>query len=387
MRGMRRKITWVLAAVLVVAGLLYVAGGWYFAGQISSGALTVRHPTDKTVEVVQATAHEVTLHETGGNATALEADMTYGLVWGDGHGEVFGPPIGISGSEVTRAFRVTAGKPPTARDRVAVEREVYAPDEDPSDALNTHVREVHYISPAGSFGAWFVPGRGDTWVVFTHGGLGSDRSEALRAMRTTIGLHLPSLAIQYRNDQGVPAGPSARYQYGRTEWRDLEAAVRYALEHGAGRVVLVGYSMGGAITAAFLQHSPLATKVTGVVLDSPMLDLSGTIEYAAGQLRFPVIGSPPTSLIWVAQRIAGFRYDLDWDAVNYLDDPSWVRVPTLIFQGEEDDRAPVASTERLRRSKPKLVRLVKVKGAGHVEAWNRSPQSYARQLTNFLGRS
>jgi len=121
-----------------------------------------------------------------------------------------------------------------------VDREVYAPDGDPSDALGTPVREVHYTSPAGNFGAWFVPGRGHTWVVFTHGGLGSDRSEALRAMRSTTDLHLPSLAIKYRNDKGVPADPSARYQYGRTEWRDLEGAVRYALAHGGGRVVLVG---------------------------------------------------------------------------------------------------------------------------------------------------
>jgi uncharacterized protein len=382
----KRKIARVLAVVVLVITLFYVGGGWYFAGQINTGALTVRHSADRTVEVVQATAHRVTLHRTGGHVAALEADTTYGLVWDGGHGEVSGPPVSMSGSDVTRAFRVTAGHPPTPRERVVVDREIYPPDEAPSDALSTPVREVHYSSPAGSFGAWFVPGRGDAWVIFTHGALGSDRSEALRAMRTTSALHLPSLAIQYRNDQGVPADPSDRYQYGRTEWRDLEGAVRYALDHGARSVVLVGYSMGGAITAAFMQQSPLAAKVTGVVLDSPMLDLSRTIEYAAEQSRFPVIGSPPTSLIWVAERMAGFRYDLDWDAVNYLGDPSWVRVPTLIFQGDEDDRTPIASTERLRRSKPKLVTLMKVKGAGHVEAWNRSPQPYARELSAFLRR-
>lgn len=383
---MRRKITRVLAVLVLAIGLFYVGGGWYFAGQINSGALAVRHSRDKTAEVVEATPRRVTLHETGGHVPALEADMTYGLAWDGGHGEVSGPPISASGSEVTRAFRVTAGKPPSPRGTVAVDRDVYPPDENPADDLGTPVREVHYTSPAGGFGAWFVPGRGDTWAIFTHGALGSDRSEALRAMRTTIGLRMPSLAIQYRNDVGVPADPSARYQYGRTEWRDLEGAVRYALDHGAGHIALVGYSMGGAITAAFLQHSPLAAKVTRVVLDSPMLDLSGTIEYAADQLRFPVMGPPPTSLVWVAERMAGFRYDLDWDAVNYLDDPSWVRVPTLVFQGEDDLRTPVASVERLHRSKPQLVTLVKVKGAGHVEAWNKSPQSYAREISAFLGR-
>jgi uncharacterized protein len=383
----KRKIIGLLAVLLLVVGLVYAAGGWYFSGRIDSGALAVRDPSNKAVKVVEATAHTVTLSESGGDIPALEADMTYGLVWDGGHGEVSGPPVRIAGSDVTRAFRVTAGKPPTPRQSVAVDRELYSPDEDPGDALGAPVREVHYTSPAGRFGAWFVPGRGDTWVIFTHGALGSDRSEALRAMRATVALHMPSLAIQYRNDDGAPADPSDRYQYGRTEWHDLEGAVRYALDHHAGRVVLVGYSMGGAITAAFLQHSPLAAKVAGVVLDSPMLDLSDTIDYAAEQLRFPVIGSPPRSLVWVAERIAGFRYDLDWDAVNYLDDPSWLRVPTLVFQGDKDLRTPVSSAEELLRSHPKLVTLMKVEGAGHVEAWNTSPQSYERELTAFLSRS
>jgi hypothetical protein len=385
---MRRAISGLVILAVLLVGLFYVGGGWYFAGRIDSGALAVRHPGDETVEVLDVAAAQVTLRETDDDIPALEADTTYGLLWRGGHGEMYGPPLanaGSEGTEVTRSFRVSGGSPPGIGETVAVDRDVY-PDDDPATALGVSVEEVEYTSPAGVFGAWYVPGGGQTWVIFTHGGLGSDRSEALRAMRATTGLHLPSLAIEYRNDEDVASDPSGRYQYGRTEWRDLEGAVRYALDHGAGEVTLVGYSMGAAITAAFLQNSPLASKVAQVVLDSPMLDLSRTIEYGAEQLTFPVMGPPPESLVWVAQRIAAARYDVDWDALDYLDDPSWLTVPTLVFHGTDDLRVPIDTARQLRATKPDLVDLVEVDGADHVEAWNKDPQAYERELAAFLTR-
>jgi pimeloyl-ACP methyl ester carboxylesterase len=385
---MRRALRWLVVVAVLLVLVFYVGGGWYFAGRINSGALAVQHPADKAVELVDRKAGEVTLREIEEDISALEGNARYGLVWDGGHGEVYGAPTKTSGSErteVTRSFRVTGGVPPTAGETVRVDRDVYPP-KDPSKTLGTRVLEVEYTSPAGTFGAWFAPGRGRTWVIFTHGGLGSDRSEALRAMQTTTDLRLPSLAIEYRNDREVPQDPSGRYQYGRTEWRDLEGAVRYALDRGAARVTLVGYSMGAAITAAFLQHSSLASNVTRVVLDSPMLDLRRTIQYGATQVPLPVFGSPPESLMWVAERIASARYDLDWDAVDYLDDPSWLTVPALVFQGQQDLRVPVDTGSRLRSAEPDLVTLVAVNGAGHVESWNMDPQAYDDQLTGFLTR-
>ena len=79
------------------------------------------------------------------------------------------------------------------------------------------------------------------------------------------------MVITYRNDLGEPESPDGFHWYGQHEWKDLEGAARYALEHGAEELILVGYSMGGGIVMNFLYRSPLANKVEGVILDAPML--------------------------------------------------------------------------------------------------------------------
>ncbi len=190
---------------------------------------------------------------------------------------------------------------------------------DPEAALGRRAREISYPTDLGDAPAWFVPGRSSTWAVLVHG-KGESRVEMLRLMRSTVGAGLPSMAITYRNDVGAPQEPSHRYQYGRTEWRDLAKAVDYATEHGADRVVLVGASMGGGIIASYLQHTPSHPRVAGLVLDAPMLDLGETVSYGASQRPLPLFGHVPGALTWTAKRLATLRYGLDWSAVNYADD-------------------------------------------------------------------
>ena len=57
---------------------------------------------------------------------------------------------------------------------------------------------------------------------------------------------------------------------------------------GAESVILVGYSMGGAIVTNFLYRAPLAAKVRGVILDAPMLDLGSAIDHGVRQRGLPV---------------------------------------------------------------------------------------------------
>lgn len=387
---MKRLVAWLVGLAVLVAALLNAGGGWYFSGQIAAGGLTVRHQSpDRSLEVLRVARGTVTLVETGADVPALHDDSTYGLGWEGGYGQISGPAKrdrrGAEGGEVTRQLKVLKGNPPRTGDMAGLERDAF-PADAPVLAVGERVRNVNYPAGGGTYPAWFVPGRGKSWVILTHGGLGTTRAEALRAMTTTVDLAMPSLAIGYRNDEGVAGGVSGHYAYGRTEWRELEGAVQYALNHGARDVVLVGYSMGAAISASFLQHSPLASRVSRVVFDAPMLDFGATVDYGAAQRTLPVIGHVPASLTWTAKQFARARYGVDWGKIDYLEDSDWLTVPALVFHGTDDTRVPLSTSEEFAQDHPDLVTLVTVRDAGHVEAWNESPKAYDKELRKFVAR-
>ena len=143
--------------------------------------------------------------------------------------------------------------------------------------------------------------------------------------------------------------------------------------------------MGGGVVAAFLERSPLAPKVTRVVLDAPMLDLRAAIGHQVDRHPLPVIGRLPGPLVWMAKRIASARFGVDWGATSYLDETSWLKVPALVTHGEEDPRVPISISVRLSELKPSLVTLERFPGAGHLESWNIDRARYTSAVETFLG--
>lgn len=334
---------------------------------------------DTVVEAVDG--GRAVLRRTGeaGADDPLRRPDTYGLVWEGGAGVVSGPPEARDDGSVVRSLDVVAGGLPAPGASADLRSDVWT---DPRAAYGVAFEDVDVPCLDGTCPAWFVPGEGPTWMVFVHG-KGGTRTEGLRALGPAVAAGLPSLLISYRNDEDAPADPSGQYRYGDTEWRDLEAAVDLATAEGAERVVLFGASMGGGIVAAFLERSDRADVVVGVVLDAPMLDLDATVDHRAAQRELPGIGTLPDVLTSVAEWIAGWRYDLDWAAVDHLP-ADWLEVPALAFHGTADDTVPISSTDELAGGARDLVQAVRVAGAGHVRSWNVDPPGYERRETAFL---
>jgi pimeloyl-ACP methyl ester carboxylesterase len=83
-------------------------------------------------------------------------------------------------------------------------------------------------------------------------------------------------------------------------------------------------------------------------------------------------------------RIASSRFGVDWSAMSYLDETSWLKVPALVTHGSDDPRVPISSSLRLNELNPSLVTLEVFPGAGHLESWNTDRSRYASLVESFL---
>ena len=189
---------------------------------------------------------------------------------------------------------------------------------------------------------------------------------------------LSLLAITYRNDEGMPSSEDGYYNYGTSEWEDLDSAAEYALSHGAEDLVLVGYSMGGAIVISFLYESSIADRVSGVILDAPMIDFGETVALGAKEKDIP------GSIVGLAKWLGGVRFGMDWDAMNYQTRIDEFETPILLFHGDEDRKVPVSSSDALAEARPDIVTYVRVADTEHVRAWNSDREAYEAAVRGFL---
>lgn len=362
--------------IVVVGSAAVAGGGWYYSNQLRDEALVpANDPPEPDLKVLSLEEGVVTLGVTpeASKDGYWTEDGVFGLEWEGGYGRV-GAILEIDDRQVVREFSPLHGAPEVGD---VARLDSFAFPGDPQQAHGIPFEEVTFTSALGNFPAWFVDGPRDTWVIFVHG-RGADRREALRMLPIVTELGFPSLAITYRNDPEALPSSDGYYRFGQTEWEDLEAAADYAVRQGAEDLVLVGYSMGGAIVVNFLFESPLADRVVGAVLDAPMLDFGATVDLGARQQEVPGL------LTAIGKRVAGSRFDIDWGELNYLKRADELAVPILLFHGDEDGSVPVETSDALASARPDIVTYVRVAGAGHVRAWNVDPAAYESAVGDFL---
>ena len=365
---MRSHRLWVAAAaaLALLALAAALAAAWHF----SSAVLVPDHspwPTETTVEAMPP--GRIVLE----SSDRSERPGVYGLEWLGGRA-VVGPVVEEDDDTVTRRLRSVDGYLAPGME-VAFDSNVWAGD--PTAALGLPSATVPVRGGLGTMPAWLVPGRARTWAIVVHG-INSTPQTGLRAVPALHRAGLPTLLITYREDLGAPPSPDGFHHMGLTEWRDLEAAARYAIAHGARRLILVGYSMGGAIVAQFMEHSRLAADVDGLVLDAPVLDWKAVLSFNATEMGFPAIAARPVE--WAI----GTRIDADWDSLDAMRHPEAFQLPILLFHGTEDEVVPISTSDEFAELLPDRVTYFRVPEAGHTEGWNVAPQLYEARLGRFL---
>ncbi|ATL26780.1 alpha/beta hydrolase [Streptomyces formicae] len=363
----------VATGVTAALGAAAVAAGRYASDAALKAPAGRPLPTEPRLTVHATAAGQITLTR----ALASLRPGTYGL-GGDGTHAVVGPVLEsaphAADTVVRRLEAVTHGTlEPGAK--VWLTPQVHIGD--PHAALGIDHADVDIPGELGGLPAWFVPGARDTWVIAVHG-LGTTREHSMVLMDFLHRQRFPVLALAYRGDLGAPRSPDGLGHLGETEWRDLDAAIRYAVRYGAERVVLLGWSTGATMALHAAAHSALRDRVSGLVLDSPVLNWETTLRALAAARR------TPGPLLPLAVRAAQGRTGLRGDRILEAADPEVLKVPTLLVHGPDDVVAPWGLSRRLAQQRPELVTLHTVHDAPHGAMWNADPAGYEEALRRFL---
>jgi pimeloyl-ACP methyl ester carboxylesterase len=258
----------------------------------------------------------------------------------------------------------------------------------PDRALGLRTDYVDVDTELGTMPAWVVPApaASDRWAVLVHG-RGARRDEGLRAVRPLHDNGINVIIPSYRNDVGARSGPDGRYNLGLSEWRDIEDAGLHAVRRGAREIVLVGWSMGGAIVLQTLSRSWLADHVSTVVLDAPVIDWGDVLVHHARAHGIPApIGGLSRALMGhrSTRRLVGVHDPVDVAKTNWVARSHELAHPTLLIHSVDDEFVPVGPSQELAAARPDLVTMQHWDTARHTKEWNVDPERWERSVAEFV---
>ena len=252
---------------------------------------------------------------------------------------------------------------------------------DPRAAFGYDFDAVEIETEIGVLPAWLVhPTLATTsrWAIFVHG-IGGKRENGYRFLPVLHDAGMPTLMISYRNDADAPVAPDGFYAFGLTEWGDLDAAVQYAIDHGATDIVLIGESMGGGIVGQFLLQSGLADMVSAVVLDAPALDFNAIVADQIGRTGLPLAPVLATGGVW----LSGLMLPIKIGSASVSDVVADYAGPLFLSHGETDRVVPIATSDALVTRRAAVTEYLRTK-ADHIQSWQEDPARYEATLRAFL---
>lgn len=369
------------AGIATAAVTTAVIGG--FVAAVARAVVTPdRKRTERVpIHAVDTTRMVVTLERTADT----ELQGRYSLWFGAGTGHMrIGEVLGTTDTTVTRRIiAIDAGDPTAARRGRWGGWFYLTPGE-----LDVPVEDVDVSTPNGPAPAWVV--RADDpdapWAVLVHG-RGVTRAETIRAVPVFRAAGYSVVLASWRNDGVAPRSVDGRYGLGSTEWEDIDAVLRWVSGQGATSVVLMGWSMGGAVVLQTLVRSRFSHLVHGVVLESPVVDWHAVLKSQSELLRLPrpvrkvaqrLLRTP------VLHRATGLHQPVDLRELDMVARADELAVPILLLHSDDDGFVPSSASHRLAEARPDLVRLEVQTTARHTKLWNYDADWFDARILAWL---
>jgi alpha-beta hydrolase superfamily lysophospholipase len=317
--------------------------------------------------------------------SVLPGDYSFFFSGGTGHAKVGEITERTAGTVTRRIISVDYGDLASAR-RGRFSGWLYTT---PAD-LGLPWQAVAVPTDLGPAPAWLVPstpdGPADHWAIQVHG-RAVRREEGLRAVPVFCQAGYTSLLISYRNDGDAPASVDGCYGLGDTEWLDVEAAISFAVERGARSIVLMGWSMGGAIVLQALTRSTHAHLIIGVVLESPVIDWADVVAAQAIDRRLPrQIATGAVALMGSrrGQRLTGLGTPIDFGRLDFIARARDLNRSVLLLHSDDDGFVPATGSRRLAERRPDLVTFVSFTEARHTKLFNYDPVRWNGAIAAWL---
>jgi dienelactone hydrolase len=363
-----------------------VAGGAVFALTIKLARVAVMPKPFRNVRV----------HAVDDGRVTLEANPrtthpgTFGLSYDGGRGHaIIGEIVGTDrrAKRVERLVLATAGSALEPTRFSHWEGDVFnGPRE-----IDPAAEDVEIPVDGGTAPAWLVPpvdghtDADDTWAIHVHG-IRTTRINALRTVPSARSLGYTSLVVSYRGDGEGPATFNGASMLGIAEWPDVDAAITYAVEHGARRIVLFGWSMGASVVLLTAERSQHRDLIAGVVVVSPALQWRGTIRHGAHIVGLPRICGDMAMVALSGRRlsrIVGVPEPIDFDAMDWSI-PGRIQTPCLVVHSEGDEKIPMSLSRLVVAANAEHAELFETPHAAHAWEYNVGPELFDSGITAWL---
>lgn len=231
------------------------------------------------------------------------------------------------------------------------------------------------VSLCGSDGdvlhGWWLPaqGKAEGTVLFLHGNA-ENISTHIASVHWLPSRHYNVFLLDYRgygHSRGTPSVEGAL--------NDINTALEHLLQRSdvdPQRIVLLGQSLGGALSTYYVANSPYKAQIRALIVESAFASYRGIAREKLAAFW----------LTWPLQWPLGLSIDDDYSPLAAVAQVSPVEL--LLIHGDRDLTVPLAHGQALFAAAHQPKEFWLVQDGGHIEAFRRKP--YQDKLVSYLQR-